>query len=178
VSGGLGDDGLITPATARAPVRGRFDGGDTTIMTVREPYPNLEPGQVEPPPVVGPSPLAAPHNQTQGPDRPQRRSDRTRTVGIVCTVVNVLCGLFAVVLVAHVVMVLGEANPANGVASFVRGFSSAVSLGFDDLFTPADAKFQVLLNYGFAAVVWLAFRWVVTTLVRRFALPGPRELMH
>jgi hypothetical protein len=99
-------------------------------------------------------------------------------VRMVCTVVNVLCGLFAVVLVAHIVMVMGEANPANGVASFVRGFASAVSLGFNDLFTPAEVKVQVLLNDGFAAVVWLVFGAVVTTLVRRFALPGSRELMR
>jgi hypothetical protein len=111
-------------------------------------------------------------------DRQQRRSDRTRTVRIVCTIVNVLCGLFGVVLVAHIVMVLGEANPANGVASFVRGFATAVSLGFNDLFTPADVKFRVLLNDGFAAVVWLAFGAVVTSLIRRFALPNPRELMR
>lgn len=149
-------------------------------MTSREPFPNRAPDQVEPPLVESPSPLAAPHSQAQEQalDRQQRRSDRTRMVRIVCTVVNVLCGLFAVVLVAHIVMVMGEANPANGVASFVRGFSSAVSLGFDDLFTPANLKVQVLLNYGFAAIVWLALGAVITTLIRRFALPNPRELMH
>lgn len=149
-------------------------------MTSREPYPNLEPGQVEPPLVESPPPLAAPHNQVQDQalDRHQRRSDRTRTVRIVCTIVNVICGLFAVVLVAHIVMVMGEANPANGVASFVRDFSTAVSLGFNDLFTPADMKIRVLLNDGFAAIVWLAFGAVVTTLIRRFALPNPRELMN
>jgi hypothetical protein len=159
---------------------GPFDGGNTTIMTSHEPFPNRASGQVEPPYVESSSPLVAPHNQAQEQvlDRQQRRSDRTRMVQVVCTIVNVLCGLFAVVLVAHIVMVMGEANPANGVASFVRGFSSAVSLGFDDLFTPADVKVQALLNYGFAAIVWLALGAVVTTLIRRFALPNPRELMR
>jgi hypothetical protein len=91
----------------------------------------------------------------------------------VCTIVNVLRGLFAVVLVAQIILVMGETNPANGVASFVPGFSSAVSLGFDNLFTPASVKTQVLLNDGFAAIVWLAFGAVVTTLIRRFALAQP-----
>jgi hypothetical protein len=136
----------------------------------REPSPNLASDQVESPLAEKPSPPALDHKQ--------RRSDRTRTVRIVCTIVNVICGLFAVVLVAHIVMVMGEANAANGVASFVRGFSSAVSLGFDGLFTPDNAKFQVLLNYGFAALAWLAVGAVVTTLIRRFALPNPRELMR
>jgi len=141
-------------------------------MTSREPYPNLEPGRVEPTPADSPSSLA------EAQDREQRRWDRTRTVRISCTIVNVICGLFAVVLAAHIVMVMGEANPANGVASFVRGFSAAVSLGFNDLFTPANAKIQVLLNDGLAAIVWLAFGAVVTALIRRFALPGPRGLMR
>lgn len=127
-----------------------------------------------------PAPMTTRHDQAQDQalDRQRRRGTRTRMVRTVTTIVNVLCGLFAVVLVAHIVLVMGEANPANGVASFVRGFSSAVSLGFDDLFTPADVKFQVLLNYGFAAIAWLAFGAVVTTLIRRFALPNPRELVR
>jgi hypothetical protein len=143
-------------------------------MTGQEPSPNLASDRVEPPLHENPTSLGA---RGQALDRQQRRSDRTRTVRIVCTIVNVICGLFAAVLVAHIVMVMGEANPANGVASFVQDFSSAVSLGFDDLFTPADAKSQVLLNYGLAAIVWLAFGAVVTTLIRRFALPNPREPM-
>jgi hypothetical protein len=159
---------------------GPFDGGDTTVVTSREPSPILAPGQVELTQTESPSPRAAPHNQAQNQalDRQQRRSDRTRTVRIVCTIVNVICGLFAVVLVAHIVMVMGEANPANGVASFVRDFATTVSLGFNDLFTPADVKIRVLLNDGFAAIVWLAFGAVVTSLIRRFALPNPRELMR
>jgi len=39
-------------------------------------------------------------------------------------------------------------------------------------------KVQVLLNYSLAAILWLAFGATVTTLIRRFALPKPRELMH
>ncbi len=156
---------------------GPFAAGDTRITAHREPFPNVEPGRAEPAPAEGTSPPADTQDPAQ--DRVQewreRRWDRARTVRIACTIVNVVCGLFAVVLVAHIVMVLGEANPANGVASFVRGFSAAVSLGFDDLFTPANAKVQVLLNDGFAAVAWLALGAVVTTLIRRFALPSPRE---
>ena len=53
-----------------------------------------------------------------------------------------------------------------------------MSLGFNDLFTPTDVKVQVVLNDGFAAIMWLAFGAVVTALIRRFALPNPRELMR
>ena len=70
--------------------------------------------------------------------------------------INFVCALFAVVLVIQIVLVLADANPKNGFASFMDGFSGAVSLGFDGLFTPDSAKAAVFFNYGAAAVVWLA----------------------
>jgi len=164
-------------STGRRRIRrpGPFAGGNTKIVADRELFQNVGPGRVEPTPAVGPSPPA--ETLDQALDRQQWRWDRARMVRIVCTIVNVICGLFAVVLVAHIVMVMGEANPANGVASFVRGFSAAVSLGFNDLFTPSNVKVQVLLNEGFAAIVWIAVGAVVTTLIRRFALPSRPEFM-
>lgn len=131
-------------------------------------YSNPNPGLVELTP-TGQSRLA------EAEDRDRRRWNRTRAVGLICTIINIIGGLFAAVLAAHIVMVLGEANPSNGVASFVRGFASAVSLGFDSLFTPTSPKTAVLLNDGLAALVWLGLAAVVTMLVRRFALPGPRR---
>lgn len=131
-------------------------------------YTDPNPGLVELTP-AGISPLV------EAEDREQRRWSRTRAVGMICTIITVICSAFAVVLAANIVLVLGEANPANGFASFVRGFAAAVSLGFDTLFTPANAKTQVLLNDGLAALVWLGIGAVVTMLIRRFALPGPRR---
>ncbi len=131
-------------------------------------YSNPNPGLVELTP-AGLSPLA------EAEDREQRRWNRTRTVRTVSSIVNISCGLFAAVLAAHIIMVLGEANPANGFASFVRGFAGGVSLGFDNLFTPTNAKMQVLFNDGLAALAWLGIAAVVTMLIRRFALPGPRR---
>jgi hypothetical protein len=145
-------------------------------MTSHEPEPDRipvaysqpNPGLVELTP-AGPSPLA------EAEDREQRRWNRTRAVRTVSSIVTIICGLFAAVLAAHIIMVLGEANPANGFAAFVRGFAGGVSLGFDNLFTPANTKTQVLFNDGLAALAWLGIGAVVTMLIRRFALPGPRR---
>jgi hypothetical protein len=128
-------------------------------------YSHPNPGLVELTPAVL-SPV------TNAEDREQRRWNRTRTVGLICMVVNIIGGLFAAVLAAHIIMVLGEANPSNGVASFVRGFASGVSLGFGTLFTPTSIKTAVLLNDGLAALVWLGLAAVVTMLIRRLALPA------
>ncbi len=102
-----------------------------------------------------------------------RRWDRARRVRTACTLIHVTCVLFAVVLVAQIVMVIGDANAANGVATLVRGWSATVSLGFDDLFTPSSQAVRTFLNNGLAAIVWLGLGAVTTALIRRLTLPGP-----
>jgi len=100
---------------------------------------------------------------------------RAILVGRVCTVITMICGLFALVLVAHIVLVLAGANPANGFASFVDTFSGGVSLGLRNLFLPDDAKLRVFLNDGVAAIGWLIIGGALTYAIRQFALPGPRR---
>ncbi|MGH3860062.1 hypothetical protein [Actinokineospora sp.] len=102
-------------------------------------------------------------------------ASRNRAVGMICSLITFLCGLFAVVLVAKIILTIADANPSNGFASFVDKFSGAVSLGFEGLFTPASEKIAVLLNYGMAAIVWLLIGAALTYLIRRFAAPGPRR---
>lgn len=143
---------------------------DTQILNPPDLYPNPGPGLVEPPPDGRPAAFA------EDRDREQRRWDRDRTIRVACTIITAVCGLFAVVLVAEIIMVIGSANPANGVAAFVAGWSNGISLGFDNLFTPANAIVRVLLNDGLAALVWLGFGTVVTTLIRRLVLPGPDRI--
>ncbi|WIV53832.1 hypothetical protein [Amycolatopsis nalaikhensis] len=101
-----------------------------------------------------------------------RRWTRIWQVRPACTIVHIICGTFAVVLLARIVLVMGDANPANGIAAFVRGWSGAVSLGFEDLFTPASAGARTLLNDGLAALAWVGLSALVTTLIRRLALPA------
>jgi uncharacterized membrane protein len=107
-------------------------------------------------------------------DTAHSQAKRARTVRMVCTAITFVCAFFAVILAIQIILVLASANPANAVASFVEGFSSAVSLGFDGLFTPDSAKAAVLFNYGAAAIVWLLISAALTYLIRRFAMPGTR----
>jgi hypothetical protein len=126
--------------------------------------PGAEPPIVEQPPVVE-------QRETADPDHRRRR-----TVSIVCTVINVVCGVFAAVLALHIILVLGSANQSNGFASLINDWSSAVSLGLRDLFTPANEKVRTFLNDGIAAIAWLVIASLLTYLIRRFALPVPRRV--
>ena len=138
-------------------------------MTQPDPYPNPSPGLIESTPADRPTPFSDERA------RQERRWSRARRIRVSCTVITVVCGLFAVVLVAQIILVAGVANPANGVATFVRGWSDGVSLGFDNLFTPASATARVLFNNGLAALVWLGFGVVVPALIRRLAVRGPDQ---
>jgi hypothetical protein len=123
----------------------------------------------DPVPPGGPEPVVE-----ESVDDPALR--RVRTVRIVNAVINLVCGLFALVLAIHIILVLAEANPSNGFASLINSWSSAVSLGLRDLFTPASDKLAVLLNDGLAALIWLIIGAALTYAVRMFALPGPRRV--
>lgn len=128
----------------------------------------LDLNPVEPPP---PAPLE--ETVSEPVVDPDRR--RLRVVNAICTVIMLICGLFAAVLALHIVLVLGEANPNNGFASFVDSWAAGVSLGLRGLFVPDNAKLQVLFNDGLAAILWLVLGSVLKYLIRRFTLPGTRR---
>ncbi|HKR48633.1 MAG TPA: hypothetical protein VJT72_03460 [Pseudonocardiaceae bacterium] len=92
---------------------------------------------------------------------------RARIVGVLATVIRVVGWLFVLVLVAHVALRLGEANPANGITRVVAYWADRLQLGFHDLFTPADERVRVVVNYGLAALFWLVVSSVLARLVRR-----------
>ncbi len=90
---------------------------------------DLSPSQ-DLPPAMEPPGMEPPIVEQEEVEDPDHR--RRRTVGGVCTVINVICGVFAVVLALHIILVLGEANQSNGFAALINEWSSAVSLGLRD----------------------------------------------
>jgi hypothetical protein len=100
-----------------------------------------------------------------------RTSNRSKVVGLAADAARWIGIVIAVVLAVHVVLVVGEANPDNGIARTVRGLADAFSLGFKDLFNkPADdPKLRVLINYGLAAIFWLIVSAILSRLIRRLA---------
>lgn len=99
--------------------------------------------------------------------RPDFATVRGTVSGFIASVVRWIGLLFALILVVHVILVIGEANPTNGITTFIKGWADAVALGFQNLFAPQDAKVRVLVNYGTAAVFWLVVSSIVATLIRR-----------
>ncbi|MFD9734344.1 hypothetical protein [Umezawaea sp. NPDC059074] len=94
---------------------------------------------------------------------------RAKVVGAVAVVVGWAGLAIAMVLVAHVVLTVGKANPDNGITSTISDLAQPLSLGFHDLFAPADPTLAVIVNFGIAALFWLFVRSLVLRLVRRLA---------
>ena len=94
---------------------------------------------------------------------------RAKVVGAVTVVVGWTGLAIAMVLVAHVVLTVGKANPDNGITSTISDLAQPLSLGFHDLFAPADPTLAVIVNFGIAALFWLFVRSLVLRLVRRLA---------
>lgn len=91
---------------------------------------------------------------------------RAKVVGAVAVAVGWAGLAAALVLVAHVVLTVGDANPDNGITSTIRDLAQPLALGFHDLFTPRDPKLAVIVNHGVAALFWLFARSLVLRLVR------------
>ncbi|MFO7190680.1 MULTISPECIES: hypothetical protein [Thermocrispum] len=97
---------------------------------------------------------------------------RIRVIRIVNTLIRFLTGLFALVLVLHIVLVAAGANFGNAFASFVRSFADAVSLGLNNLFTFTNDSLELAANQGLAAVLWLIIGAALTALITGIFLPG------
>jgi hypothetical protein len=91
---------------------------------------------------------------------------RARTAGVLTALVRWVGTLAAALLVLHVVFTLGGANPDNGITRFVTNWARPLALGFENLFTPADPRLAVLVNYGIAALFWLIITSVAVRILR------------
>ena len=84
----------------------------------------------------------------------------SRAISIVSTIVVLL-------IVAGILLVVLEANPDNGLVSFVTDVAETLVGPFEKLFTLDDRKTQVAVNWGIAAAVYL----VVGRLLASLAAP-------
>jgi hypothetical protein len=81
--------------------------------------------------------------------------------------VRLVTRLAALVLVMHVVFQVFHANRGNGLVRFTGTLADQLALGLRDLFLLTDPRWETLVNYGLAALVWLIGGAVVAGLVRR-----------
>jgi hypothetical protein len=90
-----------------------------------------------------------------------------RGIDGLASVLRIIGLLIVAVLVVHIVLTVLGANPANAFASTIASLASTFDLGLSNLFTYAEQKLNVILNYGVAAIIWWIITAIVVRLVRR-----------
>lgn len=98
-----------------------------------------------------------------GGRRPRRHDGADALANLIHTIVTVIAGLF----ILHMLFVVLDANEGNSFVSFVYSAAKVFVLGFGDVFTPRDATVGVVLNYGFAALIYIVIGQLVIKLLRR-----------
>lgn len=107
--------------------------------------------------------------QQESPTRRTAAEVRASALGALASLVRWVGLVVVVILVVRVLLTVGGANPHSGITSFFTSWSDPLAWGFKDLFTPADAKLRILVNYGLAALCWLIVSSILARIIRRFA---------
>jgi hypothetical protein len=84
----------------------------------------------------------------------------------VAGLVNLVGSALALLLTAHILFVLFDAQPDNAVVSWVATWADVVGLWFVHLFSTSSPQFTVILDYGAAAVFWLIVTGFVARVLR------------
>ncbi len=91
---------------------------------------------------------------------------RTRRGSLISRVVSAIFGVIALILILHIVFVMVGANADNGLVGALADLAGTLAWGFKNLFSNANIKLETFLNYGLAALVYLAVGAVLHRLFR------------
>lgn len=97
----------------------------------------------------------------------QLKTGAGSVAGILATIVMVIAGIAAAILVLHIVFVMFKGNPDNNIVSRVAEYANNLAGPFKDLFSFEKEKTRVLVNFGIAALVWVAGGRLVASLLQR-----------
>lgn len=86
------------------------------------------------------------------------RSPASRLVELAAVVI-------AFIIVLHIIFVLIGANGANTIVRTDSDWANTLAVWFRDLFTLSSAKLEVLVNYGLAALFYLAIGRIVASVI-------------
>ena len=97
----------------------------------------------------------------------QLKTGAGSVAGILATIVMVIAGIAAAILVLHIVFVMFKGNPSNTFVSHINDYAGNLAGFFKDLFSFKNPKTNTLINYGIAALVWVAGGRLVASLLQR-----------
>lgn len=87
--------------------------------------------------------------------------------GAAARLVELAAIVIAAIIVLHIIFVLIGANGANTIVRTDADWASTLATWFRDLFTFSNAKLAVLVNFGLAALFYLAVGRIAAALIGR-----------
>jgi hypothetical protein len=89
-----------------------------------------------------------------------------KLLGLIASLVGLVSVVVALVLIGYIVLVVFKANPKNVLVRDIKDIARPLAWIFKDLFTPKSPRVRVLVNYGIAAIVYLAAGRLVVRVLR------------
>jgi hypothetical protein len=86
---------------------------------------------------------------------------------LVARLIWLIAVLVALVIAAGIVLIVLKANPGNSVVSTVHDAAKFLVGPFDGIFKPHDHRLAIAINWGIAAIVYLAVARLIVGLLRR-----------
>jgi hypothetical protein len=91
----------------------------------------------------------------------------TRRHGAVGALIMAAVSIIAIILVLHIIFVLIGTNPGNSIVSTDANWAGHLAAWFKGMFTTSSAKWNTVLDYGLATIVYLVVGRLVGSLVER-----------
>jgi len=76
-------------------------------------------------------------------------------------------GIIAIILLLHIVFVLIGANSSNSIVDTDAQWAGHLAAWFKGMFTTSSAKWNAVLDYGLATIVYLAVGRLLSGLAER-----------
>jgi hypothetical protein len=82
-------------------------------------------------------------------------------------IIMLVVGVIAVILVLHIIFVLIGTNPSNTIVSTDANWAGHLAAWFKGMFTTSSSKWNAVLDYGLATIVYLIVGRLVSGVVER-----------
>ncbi len=95
------------------------------------------------------------------------RTYRTNRTGGPAAIVSTVGGVLALIEIVYILLQIFDANQTNRFFTFVKNLAEPLALFFPGLFATGSPDWDVIINYGLAAVFWLVVTGIVARLLSR-----------
>ena len=90
-----------------------------------------------------------------------------RRTGGLSALVSTVGSVLALIEIVYIVLLVFDANQTNRIFTFVKSLAEPLALFFPGLFVTGSRDWDIIVNYGLAALFWLVVTGIVARLLSR-----------